>query len=298
VVPTDNLKLVNFLNFSDIGQSLLDESTAFKAIKMNSKVFNSNLVFLPTNYSLKLNNLYNTYENDSVFLNSYLYGIKRQHSFLNNSALLNNTSTFYNLKSVDKFLQFNYKNKNTMFSEYNGFNLFNFSSKPTLHDNNSSLHFKNKTLTELNPNQNLKMLPFFLFYPNSLSLFNDDSDKKKIKFPLYKIFNNLILQNNYHNNDTFLKTDVESDFSSLNSPSTNNKFNNVNLTYKTFDIFSPNRVILPNERGLSQFSEHSPFVLNYNYSDNINTINNYSSSIDSNLIDLNNNYFYNLSRLN
>jgi len=99
--------MLNFLNFNDIGANNLNESSAFKKIKMFSKTYTSNLNYLPTSFNGKYKSLSSLYANDNEFLDSYLYGTKRQHNFLSSSSLFNNFSTFFSLTSVDCFLRFN-----------------------------------------------------------------------------------------------------------------------------------------------------------------------------------------------
>ena len=105
-LPMDNYKLLNFLNFNDVGSSSVQEMNAFKKIRMFSKTYTSNLVFVPNNYSSKYKTISNLYINDSLFTDSYLYGLKRQHNFLSANSTFNNQSTFLNLNSVNKFVNF------------------------------------------------------------------------------------------------------------------------------------------------------------------------------------------------
>ena len=44
VLPLDNQKLFNFLDFNDIGSNTLKESMAFKKVRTISKTFNTNLI--------------------------------------------------------------------------------------------------------------------------------------------------------------------------------------------------------------------------------------------------------------
>jgi hypothetical protein len=78
-----------------------------KKIRMASKAFTSSLVYTPTSYSSKYHNLSANYVNDNAFNDSYLYGLRRQHNFLTSKAVSNSLSTFFNLSSVDKIIQFN-----------------------------------------------------------------------------------------------------------------------------------------------------------------------------------------------
>jgi hypothetical protein len=98
----DNFKLLNFVNFNDIGSNPLNESAAFKKIRMFSKTFTANLVTIPNNFSDKYHKFSAFINNDLLFFDSLTYGFKRQHNYLNNSAITNNNSTFFDLNSSAK----------------------------------------------------------------------------------------------------------------------------------------------------------------------------------------------------
>jgi len=265
---------------------------------MSSKTFNSNLVFTPSTLQSRFNSISNLYQNEDIFINSYLYGMKRQHNFLNNSALLNHSTTFYNLKSIDKYLNYNNKADTSMFSNYNGDELFDFFKKNQTNVSDSAIFTKNKIITNVNPDSNLKMISFFSFYPNTFSFFNNDSDKKKLKFPIYKMFNNNLTQTNTVSDLLFRKNNLVNDFSSINSEAFNSSIKSKDLTYQSYETFSPNRTVLPGERSLTFFSEQSPTVLNYNYSTNLNTVNNYMSFLDKNTVTSTESFFLNTAGSN
>jgi hypothetical protein len=69
---------------------------------MFSKTFSTNLVFLPNYFNSKYKQFSNLFITDNLFENSLSYGFKKQHNFLTNYALSNNSSTFFNLKSSSK----------------------------------------------------------------------------------------------------------------------------------------------------------------------------------------------------
>jgi hypothetical protein len=102
LLPIDNFKLLNFLNFNDVGNSPLNESVAFKKTKMFSKTLFYNLISAPTSYLNRYRSISFCYVNDNVFLDSMSYGLKRQHNFASSSSLVNNFSTFFGLRSVFK----------------------------------------------------------------------------------------------------------------------------------------------------------------------------------------------------
>jgi len=98
-LPIDNFKIINFLNFNDVGSNPLNESVAFKKTKTVCKHFTANLVGNSCNLTNKYKQLSFFFKNDNAYTDSLYFGIKRQHNFLTNSALTNNQSTFFDFKS-------------------------------------------------------------------------------------------------------------------------------------------------------------------------------------------------------
>jgi hypothetical protein len=100
-LPIDNFKLLNFLNFNDIGSNTLNESNAFKKIKMFSKTSFYNLFTNVNNYNNKFLNFSFYFDNNNNELESINYGIKRQQNYLINLNN-NNHKTFFNNNSIEK----------------------------------------------------------------------------------------------------------------------------------------------------------------------------------------------------
>jgi len=114
LLPIENTKFINFLNFSSIGSNTLKGSEAFVKVRNTSKIYNSNLVYSSsdfTNKYLKLNQLYTT---DNSFLNTLTYGLRRQHNLISSSATLNTVSPFLDFQSASKFLNYNLAYKNSL----------------------------------------------------------------------------------------------------------------------------------------------------------------------------------------
>ena len=170
VIPSDNYKLLNFYNFNDLGSSPVQEINAFKKIRMFSKTYTSNLNFIPNNFSSKYKLFSNLYNNDLSFSDSYLYGVKRQHNFLSSSSLLNNQSSFLNLKSINKISNFNFKNSifNNNLNDSISYNYYKKSSNSNLLSDSSRIYSFFKQLS----NSNEYRLNKFLFYSNFISSIN------------------------------------------------------------------------------------------------------------------------------
>lgn len=294
-LPLDNYKLLNFLNFNDIGANSSQEINAFKKIRMFSKTYTSNLTYLPNNYSQKYKTLSNLYINDTIFSDSYLYGLKRQHNFLSSQAILNNQSTFLNLSSVNKFINTNYKNNFSYSTNSVNFFDLNYFKKPYNNFLNNSSISLNKVFTSFYDNQSLSNLNNSLIYSNFISSINDNSDKSKINYPIYKLFNDKFKKNTYFNmnnvnqlnnntNDLFLL-----DF---NNESSNYYFNQ-STSYKLNSTFSNNQSILVGNRYIRNFINTSSTLSQYNHSLNLNTINDYLTNI-RNISGFNNSHLYNI----
>jgi len=293
----DNYKLLNFLNFNDVGSSSVQEMNAFKKIRMFSKTYTSNLVFVPNNYSSKYKTISNLYINDSLFTDSYLYGLKRQHNFLSANSTFNNQSTFLNLNSVNKFVNFNFKNNINFEIKTNQSNNLNFFKKNNnLSTTSNSLRI-NSIFNKLHSDNNLNFFNNSLSFSNFISSINDNSDKPKLNYPMYKLFNTKLKQNKFYNYGNLNKLNSYSDLSLLDSnDESKNFFLNNNLSYKTSSAFSQNQSVSLSNRFIRNFVTNSISTTNYNYSLNINTVNDYLKEANSSLA-FNNNFFLNTSKL-
>jgi len=293
----DNYKLLNFLNFNDVGSSSVQEMNAFKKIRMFSKTYTSNLVFVPNNYSSKYKTISNLYINDSLFTDSYLYGLKRQHNFLSANSTFNNQSTFLNLNSVNKFVNFNFKNNINFEIKTNQSNNLNFFKKNNnLSTTSNSLRI-NSIFNKLHSDNNLNFFNNSLSFSNFISSINYNSDKPKLNYPMYKLFNAKLKQNKFYNYGNLNKLNSYSDLSLLDSnDESKNFFLNNNLSYKTSSAFSQNQSVSLSNRFIRNFVTNSISTTNYNYSLNINTVNDYLKEANSSLA-FNNNFFLNTSKL-
>ncbi len=284
-LPLDNYKLLNFLNFNDVGANSAQEINAFKKIRMFSKTYTSNLVYLPNSYSQKYKALSSLYINDTLFTDSYSYGLKRQHNFLSSQALINNQSTFFNLNSVNKFVNFNFKNNLSYKTNLNNLLNLNYFKKINNLSVNSSFFnlsnvFNKMYLSDFSINLNNS-----LFYSNFISNINDNSDKPKINYPFNKLFNSKLKKNNFFNFNSINQLNNNSNDSSLldfNSENSNYFFN-FNSSYKLMSTFSNNQSILSNGRFIRNFMNNSAQSSHYNYSLNLNTVNDSLSNVNKNI---------------
>jgi len=285
------------MNFNNIGASTLQESNAFKKVRMFSKVYTTNLVHTPSTFTDKYVKLNSLYLNENDLNNSFNYGLKRQHNLTSSSATTNTFSTFLDKSSMDKFLshnlQFNTGNSITNDLTAN----FNLLSKK--HNLSSSITNTNKLnlLFQQNNSFNNTYLKIISLYPNINQEMNDDSDKKTFHYPLRKLFNNKLSNNGLFNRDTLLNNSSMTQSSSLTYSFKNDLFFNKSTTSKVFSARSSNQSLLPSERNVRAFSKIAPNMAHYNLSSgfnnldsNMNIINNTDSTTD-----LNSFYFLNNS---
>ncbi len=276
VMPLDNNKFLNFLNFNDIGSNSIQEMNAFKKIKMFSKTYTSNLVLPVNNFSNKYKTFSKLYVNDNLFLDSYLYGMKRQHNFLSSNSILNNQSTFINLKSVNKLINFNFNNQIKLANSLNNSSNFNFFKKNSLNLNKFSyINFQYESDKFLF-NSNLINLKNFINYPSTVSSINDNSDKKKINNPIVKLLNSKLLDLNFNNqkNTSLINTFSENSLITKNSE-TFNLFNNNSISFKNLSTSSSNQSLSPSSRFIRTNVTLAPSTAQYNYSLNLNSIEEY-----------------------
>jgi hypothetical protein len=263
-----------------LGSSSVQEINAFKKIRMFSKTYTSNLNFIPNNFSSKYKLLSNLYLNDLNFSDSYLYGLKRQHNFLSSSSLINNQSTFLDLKSVNKVANFNYKN-NIFENNNTSLDQINYLKKNNNSNFSSDINRLQSIFKILNKSDTYRLDKLF-FYSNIISSINDKT-KNKILYPIYKLFNSKLDKNiNFSNFNEFSSLNNFNDVSLIDSNGElKNYFFNKNFNYKIPSSFSSNNSLLPSERYNRKFIKNSPSLTSYNHSTYFNTLNEYF--INSNL---------------
>merc|ERR1711976_729107 len=96
--PNDNASSLNSIDFSSIGNSISNDSSAFSKIhrlsKISSNNINANLMFS------KINNLY--LSNNTINQDSYQYGSTRQHNYSSLNSFLPSFSTLVDNNSFKK----------------------------------------------------------------------------------------------------------------------------------------------------------------------------------------------------
>ena len=188
VLPSDNSRILNLMNFKDIGTDTLQASKAFKQIRASSRIYTTNLIHNPsyfTNKYIKFNNLF---FNENDLINSNNFGLKRQHTLTSAAATTSINSTFLDRNSLSKLLSYNL-NHNVEMSKTNTFgtasDLWSKDSARAAGSNDASTAAR--LLLEDGNRYNSTALHLISTYPNVIKEFGDNSDNKAVEFPLRKL---------------------------------------------------------------------------------------------------------------
>jgi len=104
VLPVDNKKLFNFMNFDNIGARTSVKSNAFAQIRRASKTYTTNLVHTPSVFLAKYKQINALFENETKYADSLNYGLKRQHNLTASAATTSNNSNFLDRAGMESFL--------------------------------------------------------------------------------------------------------------------------------------------------------------------------------------------------
>ena len=238
--PLDNSKVLNFLNFNEIGSDSLVAANAFKRIQFFSKTNPQELFSNTSDFSLKYSKFNNLYQNDTNINNSMTYGTLRQHNYNSSSSFTNQFNTFLDPKSVEAFMGYNYD-----YLKDNYLNI-NLEDRKFL-NNNSTTQTSTLFLNFLNQNNyNISKINNYPNFLNSLNIYNDGKQvKNTFKFLLEGISD----KNNLSNANWFYDSNLSGE---IHTPTTNIsssfKALNTNLEYAFTDMKSGDQQLLASER--------------------------------------------------
>lgn len=271
VLPVDNNKMFNFMNFDNIGARTAKESNAFKKIRTYSKVFNTNLVHTPSTFTNKYWQINSLYTNENVFADSLNYGLKRQHNLTSSSATTNTYSTFLDKNSMDKFLnytlQYNVEKQNTEAFRNDILTL----QKKSLLDLN--VNDVNKTsLLSSNKNSSKEQYLKATSRMDAIDTIYDDVDVERFSDVNTKVLETLM-------NDKAELTTQERVINSIKvynflNPTTSftdQNFNNTSKNTKDFEVASNNQNFLSSDQSVRKQPNINPRISNYNLSNGFNT---------------------------
>jgi len=258
--PSDNDKVLNFINFDKIGSSTLTTSGAFRKIQFASKTTPGSLFNSPSEFSLKYGKINDLYLSNSDSQDSMYYGTRRQHNFNSISSLTNNFNSNLDNKSLNTMLSYNsgFQTSNSN----SDLEIVSFGSNSRENDVLSNL-MSSKSNSTISKSVGIKSIDKELSSKNSKAqdhlqglMSSDDSSSL-----------------NSHKDNT------------LDSYSSSDK----NLVYKSFYTKSPNQTVLPGERSVRNINLVNPTKNNLNFSgysnslgkDNYNSTNVGSSLVNS-----------------
>jgi heme/copper-type cytochrome/quinol oxidase subunit 2 len=279
VLPSDNSKVLNLMNFKDLGIDTLQASKAFKQIRASARIYTTNLNHNPSFFANKYNRINNLFFNENNLSVSNSFGIKRQHNLTSSAATTAIHSTFLDKKSLDKFLSYNLQ-YNIRQSETN---LFNNSADLWLKDGQKVVKVPSnnaiRLLLQNSYRRNTRALRLLSNYPNITKNFGDNTDKKSKIYPFRRISggkfwrktNSKFTNKGSLNNSTFPKKS-----SSLTGTYFNTHLRNLPTTSKDFMISYKFSIMDPNYRFQNLYINTNPRQTNMNLSSSVN-------SVDSNL---------------
>lgn len=222
--PTDNSKILNFINFNDLGESSLMASSAFKKIQSASKASHSTLFTDTGDMALKYNKIHDLYVTGGEVQEGRSYGINRQHNFTSKATTTNNFKSYLDDRSVAKALTYN-SNQNLSTGMYvNPANVEGVTISHTVNTNNTS--------GILSPNLSADSLE-----SSSIASVSRDFGKSSTQLQDRAILNVATPSTTLLDNSDSIPTPTSNMFSS-------------SLLYRQGDVKSPNQSVLSGDRSV------------------------------------------------
>jgi len=301
VLPSDNSRVLNLLNFKNIGTDNLQASLAFKQVRAHARIYTTNLTHNPSflsNKYLKINNLY---FNESDLVNSTNFGLKRQHNLTSTAATTSVNSTFLDSKSLSKFLSYGLQynldnNKTNYFNEVR-----DLWSKGSDSSHTSSVLNTFNLLTSGNKKFNNPSIRLLLSYPNIIKEFGDNSDNKPVNFPLRKLVKRSFtkpLKKRLQSKGVLINSSSIEDATSVTSNLVKINQKNTPSSSKEFMVSYPFQNIPTGEQSMRSVENLNENTSNLNLSNGLNSLDSNINKISSNSSFLSNSYAYRLNSSN
>ena len=269
LTPSDNSKVINFMDFDSAGLSTYKNSNAFKKIQYFSKVNPQLLYKSNEDYSVKYQKLNSLYLNESDLFASSEYNTLRQHGFATNKSYSNNFATTLDNASVEKFVSYNYGDKSKTNNSWENYNNKTSNRESGLSPNASS--FSNDILRNYSYGDNVKSFSDYSLNSSSLDA-NSDSKTSINNFKFLLSPKNLkknMLGSNFTtdsvNSNDFTISDESKHYSGelLNKP----------LSYRFTDLKPSSSMMLTSERSVRLMGKLNPTKTNSNYNTKDNNLN-------------------------
>jgi len=267
VLPTDNAKILNHLNFSEIGTNTLKDSQAFRKIRQSSKTFTSNLVLTPTTLTNKYNTLADLYLKDNNLTGALNYGNRRQHNLTSTLMSANINRVALDTKSSNNLLTHTFNTQHGLRTDSANVNTTTGFSGNYSNNQPAQTHLTN-TLNLVNSGpQNQNYLSKLLNYNDLTSLVNNNTDKQILSQPLRKLTNIKTLKTAVNS--------LPSELSSFTAPNTTNLFNTSSITSTKLLTTSSSLTKEPNNTQVVRSATNTnPTTSKLNYSLSLNPYNN------------------------
>lgn len=200
--------------------------------------------------------------NENAFSESLNYGLKRQHALTTAEATTNTYASFLDKKSMNKMLQsnLNYFGSTDMASrQLKPTHTYEKSTPIQLNDETSqfSTSFGNESQLSTHPFKHM-----IQHTPATLTNFNDNSDKKQFSYPIRKLFNAKLLQDE----TSALSSEMLQPVSSLQ---------NVSLTTEVSsnrETSADNAGVLLGDRAVRKYEKLSANKSHMNFNTHLNTV--------------------------
>jgi len=179
--PSDNSKVLNFMNFNDIGNSTVKDSSAFKKIQYFSKTNPQSLFTNVSDFNLKYKKLSNLYLNDTLPSNTSSYGTFRQHNYSSMASTTNNFNTLMDSSSFNKFMEYNLNSANSDTKSLLNQNMDVANRENTLLTNSNTLRLLD--ITDKKLSQSNSSLSKMIQYPTTTNFLSAESDAKQLSNP-------------------------------------------------------------------------------------------------------------------
>lgn len=273
LLPLDSNGLVNYVNFKDVGLNTLNESSAFSAIRNATKIYNTNLVHTPTEFSSKYAYLNSAYVDENSFLTTSSFGVKKQHTSASMYALGNpSTTTILDTTSLNKFLSANMNVHQIVDSQANNYAQSPISLSRTGEQNSISGATRAMSLVQPNGSSVDLHEARLLTHPAFIEGINDNSDLAGLATPSAKLtaqnVNESILNNKA---SIFTQTSLE-DPISYTTESSQLTRTNKSFSSKEFNLSGPNSKVLANDQSIRNFTGLTANKSNFNLTSGSNTV--------------------------
>lgn len=267
--------MFNFMNFDNIGASIIKESDAFKQIQANSKIFNTNLVTPASDLTARYKQINSLYVNENDFSESLSFGTKRQHNLTATKATTSTFSTFLDRNSRKRFLDYTLgQNTPAVGTDSFSQDLNTVKSKESF---DASLNTLTKSLITQPSNVTNAVQGSSLLNTTEstdlLNYVNNDTDRKKIRYPLVKLYNNRLNNKVTEAKQLDLSFVTQSDLQSSETLNYSYAYlANVNDSDRELTPVSENQIVLNSEKSTRLNSNLKSTKSDLNLSNDYNTL--------------------------